>query len=123
MPPRLAIGVVTMCHELLRLKRGEKADVKFISGFPSVRPGFSAAALREALGLGKGFEHFLALLQEDGAFLKQGSVAFWLKSGFLLQELLAAGFKAKDVFLAAVDLKIGAKVRLQLDAPYNVIER
>jgi hypothetical protein len=34
-PPRLAIGVVTMCNQLLRLKCGGKADVKFISGFPS----------------------------------------------------------------------------------------
>ena len=121
MPPRLAIGVATMCHELLRLKRGEQADLKFISGFPSFRPGFSAAALREALG--KGFAHFLALLQEDETILKLDKVALWLKSGSSVSDLLAAGLKAKDVFLAAVDLKIGAKVRLKLDAPYNVIER
>ncbi len=130
MPPRLAIGVVTMCHELLRLKRGEKADVKFISGSPSVRPGFSAAALREALG--KGFEHFLALLQEDGAFLKQGDIPFWFKSGFSapdlltvgvsVSDLLTAGFKAKDVFLGAALSKIDGKVRLELDAPYNFTE-
>ena len=113
MPPRLAIGVVTMCHELLRLKCGKKADVKFISGFPSVRPGFSAAALREALG-------------EDAVNVGQqgvNAVKILLKSGFSVSDVLTAGFKAQDVFLAAVDLKIGAKVRLQLDAPYNVIER
>jgi hypothetical protein len=61
--------------------------------------------------------------REDGAFLKQGNAAFWSKSGFSVSDLLAAGFISKDVFLAAVDLKIGAKVRLKLDAPYNVIER
>ena len=109
MPPRLAIGVVTMCHELLRLKRGEKADVKFISGFPSVRPGFSAAALREALG-------------EDAVNVGLNAVKIWLKSGFSVADLLTVGFKAKDVFIAAALSKIDVKVRLKLDAPYNFTE-
>jgi hypothetical protein len=132
-PPRLAIGVATMCHQLLRLKRGGKADLKFISGFPSFRPAFSAAALRKALG--KSFAHFLTLLQEDGTILKL-VVAFWLKSGFsvfsAISDLLtvgfsvsylaAAGVKAKDVFIAAALSKIDVKVRLKLDAPYNFTE-
>jgi hypothetical protein len=110
-----------MCHELLRLKRGEKADVKFISGFPSFRPGFSASALRETLG--KGFAHFLASLQEDDTILKLNNVALWFKSGFSVPDLLAAGFEQRDVFLTAILSKIDAKVRLKLDAPYNFTER
>ncbi len=112
MPPRLAIGVVTMCHELLRLKCGKKADVKFISGFPSVRPGFSAAALREALG-------------EDAVNVGQqvvNAVKILFKSGFSVADLVAAGLEAKDVFLAAALSKIDVKVRLKLDAPYNFTE-
>jgi hypothetical protein len=106
-----------MCHELLRLKRGKKADVKFISGFPSFRPGFSAAALRQALG--KGFAHFLALIREDNTPDIQDVVALMLKSGFSVPDLLAAGFQAKDVFLSAFLSKIDVKVLLKLDAPYN----
>jgi hypothetical protein len=40
--PCLAIGVTTMCKELLRAKRGEKADFKFILGHPSLRPTLTA---------------------------------------------------------------------------------
>ena len=122
MPPRLAVGIVAMCHQLLRLKRGEKADVKFISGFPSVRPGFSAAALREALG-------------EDAVNVDQqvvNAVKIWFKSGFSVADLLtvgfsvsdlvAAGLKQRDVFIAAALSKIDVKVRLKLDAPYNFTE-
>ncbi len=114
-PPRLAIGVTTMCKELLCVKRGEKADVIFISGIPCVRPGFSASALRE--GLGKEVGH---LLVKQG--VNQDDIAIWLRAGLTTAELLAFGFAPKDVFLAAVDLKLGAKVQLNRKCKYKTLE-
>jgi hypothetical protein len=64
----------------------------------------------------------LALLQEDETILKL-VVAFWLKSGSSVPDLVAAGVKAQDVFLSAIFSTIDFKVRLKLDAPYNFTER
>ncbi len=99
MPPHLAIGVVTMSHELLRLKRGKKADFKFISGFPSFRPGFSAAALRSALG--KDFVHDAIPVLKN-----------LLKSGSSVSDLVKAVFEAKEIFIAAALAKVDVQVLL-----------
>jgi DNA-binding beta-propeller fold protein YncE len=69
--PDLAIGVATMCKELLRIKRAKKADMVFVTGFPAVRPAFTAANVEPALG--RCWNHLLALLKEadlDAAVFK-----------------------------------------------------
>lgn len=101
-----------MCRELLRVKQGEKADIKFISGYPHIRPGFSASALQE--GLGEDVQH--ALVQEGF----KRDICSWLKAGFSVDDLVAFGCKEKKIFVTAVLSKIDVKVQLKLDEPQNL---
>ncbi len=105
--PCLAIGVTTMCKELLRMKRGKKVDFMFITGFPSLRPTFSA-------------EHkaaFLLLFQETGydqipVSLKKMGVLYLMQGLFPLPNLLQY-FDPKVLFLTAFENKIDVKVLQQ----------
>ncbi len=106
-PPSLAIGATTMCKELLCVKRGEKADFKFILGHPSLRPTWTAEYKAA----------FLLLFEETGydqtpvSLKKMGlSLQTLQEFRFPLPMLLTMGFAPKDVFLTALRSKIDYKV-------------
>ena len=123
--PNLAIGAVTMCRELLRVKRAKKAGLVFITGYPAMRPNFTAGNWKAAFG-----KHWSKILTDaleadfDAApLLKAGftvaefvaagfDVAPLLKAGVSGAELLAKGFKAVDVFREATKSKVDVKVLL-----------
>ncbi len=113
-PPSLAIGVTTMCKELLRVKRGENADFKFILGHPSLRPTFTAErmTLFSFLFEETGYDQVPASLKKMGLqTLLECCVALpsLVRMGFA-KDLLAQGHDAKTLFLTAAEGKIDVKV-------------
>jgi hypothetical protein len=109
-PPRLAIAAVTMCRELLRVKRGEKADFMFILGFPSVA-SISTSENKAAFAL---------LVKEAGLMsFEQSPVSLsklvlplndLLAMGFSWQSLFVKGYDPKLLFLKAIECKMDVKV-------------
>ncbi len=105
-PPRLAIGVTTMCKELLRAKRGKKADFAFILGHPSLRPTMTAEHKAAFLLLVKKakYDQMPVSLAETAMPLHD-----LLQMGFA-SDLLAQRRDAKTLFLTAVEGNIDVKV-------------
>ncbi len=104
--PRHAIAAVTMCRELLRVKRGKKADFMFILGFPSPRPTLTAANAAAFITLLKQAAYNpLPISLSDFALPLQGL----LEMNFA-KDLLSLNYNPKTLFLKAWECKINVKV-------------
>ena len=119
-PPSLAIGVTTMCKELLCVKRGEKADFMFILGHPSLRPTWTAEYKAAFLLLFEetGYDQAPVSLKKMGLSLQtlqefRFPLPTLLQLGFA-NDLLAQRHDPKTLFMTAVVGKIDVTVSLTI---------